>query len=209
MHAVTVVAHQRLRHEGRGFAVGVRNVVHHVFQDLHFVGLAHQRVEFRANFTLAGGCHLVVMHLGFYAHVFDSQAHGRTDVMQRIDRRDGKVAALYARSMADVAVLVVCRRVPGAFLRVDLVERTSACRRPTNVVEDEELVLRTEVSCVRNAGGFQIRLGAIGKRSRAAVVALHGCRLDNVATQVHRGFVGENDRAPPMPGPASGSCRTR
>ena len=40
VHAVTVVAYERLRHEGRGLAVAVRNVLHDVFQNQHFVSLA-------------------------------------------------------------------------------------------------------------------------------------------------------------------------
>ena len=45
VHAVAVVANQRLGHEGGRFAVGVGDVVHTVLVDLHFVGFAHQRVE--------------------------------------------------------------------------------------------------------------------------------------------------------------------
>src|SRR5690606_10616337 len=38
VHARTVVANNRLGHEGGGFAVGVRHVVNAVLEDLGFVG---------------------------------------------------------------------------------------------------------------------------------------------------------------------------
>src|SRR3546814_5193707 len=62
VHARTVVAVQRLRHEGRGAAVGVSNVVYAVLQGLDFVSLLDQRVEFHADFVLAGSRHFVVVN---------------------------------------------------------------------------------------------------------------------------------------------------
>ena len=45
VHARTVVANDRLRHEGGGLAVLVRNVVHDVLEDLGPVGALDQRIE--------------------------------------------------------------------------------------------------------------------------------------------------------------------
>jgi hypothetical protein len=55
VHAGAVVADQRLRHEGRGLAVGVGHVVDAVLEIWFFVGLADQRVELDADLALAGG----------------------------------------------------------------------------------------------------------------------------------------------------------
>ena len=53
VHARAVVADDRLRHEGRGLAVGMRDVVHGVLEDLHPVGALHQAVELGADLALA------------------------------------------------------------------------------------------------------------------------------------------------------------
>ncbi len=41
MHAITVVIDQRFGHEGGRLAVGVRDIVHDVLEDLNLVRLAH------------------------------------------------------------------------------------------------------------------------------------------------------------------------
>ena len=82
VHAVTVIPDQWLRHEGRGFSVSVGNIVHSVLHDLHFIRLANQGVEFSAYFALPGGCHFVVMNLGFYTQFLYREAHRRTYVVQ-------------------------------------------------------------------------------------------------------------------------------
>ena len=56
MHAAAVVTCQGFWHEGGRFAVQVSNVLHHVFEDLHFISAAYQRVETGADFTLASSC---------------------------------------------------------------------------------------------------------------------------------------------------------
>ena len=191
MHAVAVVVDQRFRHERCGLAIAVCDVVHDVLQDLHLVGLAYQRVELHADFALPGGRHLVVMHFGFDTHVIEREAHRRTDVVQRVDRRYREVAALDGRPVAGVRVLVAAAGVPGAFRRIDGVERALHRVVPANVVEDEEFVFRTEERVIGEAGRTQVGLCAMGERTRAAVVTLHRGGFDDVATQVERGFVGK------------------
>ena len=60
-----------------------------------------------------------------------------------------------------------------------------------NVVENEEFVLRAEQRRVGNSRGLEVGLGALGERARIALVALHGHRLDDVATQADRGLLVE------------------
>jgi hypothetical protein len=60
-----------------------------------------------------------------------------------------------------------------------------------DVVEHEELVLRAPDRGIGDAGGLEVGLGALGQRTRAALIALHGRGLDDVATQVERGLLEE------------------
>ena len=60
-----------------------------------------------------------------------------------------------------------------------------------DVVEDEELRLRTEVGRVGDLRVLQIALGALGDAARVAAVALLGHRIDDVADQVQGGDLGE------------------
>ena len=52
VHARAIVTENRLRHEGCCLAVGMRDVVDHVFVDLHVVGSNRQRLIFGAKFML-------------------------------------------------------------------------------------------------------------------------------------------------------------
>ncbi len=183
VHAAAVVADQRLGHEGGRLAVALGDVLDHVFQDLHFVGLAHQGVETDADFALAGGGDFVVMHFYPQTRLLQRQAHGGADVVQGIHRRHREITALDAGPMAEVAALISAFRVPAGLGGINLVEATADVGAPANVVEDKEFVFRTEVGGVGDAGGFQIRLGAAGQRARVAFVTLHGVGLDDVAGQ--------------------------
>jgi hypothetical protein len=60
-----------------------------------------------------------------------------------------------------------------------------------DAVENEELVLGPEQRVIGDARGLQILLGALGERARIALVALHGARLDDIATDVDRRFLEE------------------
>jgi hypothetical protein len=62
---------------------------------------------------------------------------------------------------------------------------------PGDGVEDEEFGFRAEVGGVAQAGGLQVGLGALGDGTRAAVVALAGVGLDDVAGQDEGGLIHE------------------
>ena len=93
-----------------------------------------------------------MVHLGFYTHLFGRKTHGRTQVVQRVDRRYREVTALDRRAVARVAIFNAAIRVPGALVRVDLVERTLHVVIPRNMIENEELVLRAEIGRIGYAG---------------------------------------------------------
>ena len=57
------------------------HVVDDVFQDLHFIGLAHQGIELGAYFALSRRCDFVVMHLCRYAQLLDREAHRPPNIM--------------------------------------------------------------------------------------------------------------------------------
>ena len=160
------------------------DVVYDVFENHHLVSLLHQCAELGTDFTLAGGCHLVVMDFRFDTHVVERKTHCRTKIVQRIHRGHREVTAFHRGAMTGVRVLAAASPIPGTFVGVHLVECAVHRVVPGHVVEHEEFVLRSEVRGIRNTGGLEIGLGAFGERARAAIVALHRGRLDHVATQV-------------------------
>ncbi len=192
VHAVAIVVDERLGHESRRLAERMRNVVHDVFEDLHLVGFTDQRIEADPDLALARRCHFVVMNLGRKTHVLERKAHRRADVMQRIDRRDREVTAFNGRPVARIALVDTPVRVPCAFVRIDFVERTLHRVVPGDVIENEELVLRAEKRRIGDTRRFQVCLGALGERARAAIVTLHRRWLDHVAAKVELRFVREN-----------------
>jgi len=62
---------------------------------------------------------------------------------------------------------------------------------PFHLIEDEELGFRSEQRGIRDAGGAQVFLGAVGDRARVAAVAQHGGGLDDIAADDDGGVVGK------------------
>ena len=192
VHTRAVVANDGLRHEGRGLAVLVRNVMHHVLGDLRPVGALDQRAELGANFALTGSRHFVVMHFDRNAERFERQTHRRTDVVQAVDRRNREVAALDRRTVARAAVaFVLLTGSPGRFVRIDLEVAARHVDRPFDAVENEELGFRAKEGGVADAGGLEVSFAALGDRARVAVIAAAVGRVDDVAGQHQRRFVEE------------------
>jgi len=189
VHARTVVADDRLGHEGGRLAIAVRDVVDHVLHRLQPVGTLHQRRELRADFVLPGPRHLVVMHFHRNAHLLEDQAHLGAHVLERIDRRHREITALHWRAVREVAALDLLARRPRGLFGVDLHEATRHVEVPGHRVEDEELGLRAEIGGVADAGGLQVGLGAARERARVARVALAVGRFDHVAGDDQRGLL--------------------
>ncbi len=191
VHAATVVAEERLRHERGRLAVAVCDVLDDVLQHHDVVGFLHERAELHADFALAGCCDFMVVYLDDEAHFLERQTHGGPNVLQGVDGRDRKISALDARAVAEIALVELLAALPRAFVRVDRVRSALHLRRPTDVVENEEFVLGAEECLIGNAGRFQIGLGALRRRTRVTLVALHRGRLDDVAANVQGGFFHE------------------
>ena len=191
VHAGTVVTDQRLGHEGRGLAVGVSHVVDHVLEFLNLIGLLDQGVELDADLVLAGVRHFVVVNFDFLTDGFQGVAHGSTDIVEAVDRRDREVAALQTRTVTQVAAFRRGIGRPGTFFGRDLEHGTVHLVLPVHFVEDEEFRLRTEEGGVAQTGGLQEFLGTLGDGTRVALIALHGGRLDDVTAQHQGGVFGE------------------
>ena len=99
VHTRTVVAYQRLRHKGGGFAVRVSHVVNHVLHFLNFVSFLHQRVKPNADFVLTCVGNFVVVNLHGLADRFQGVTHSATNVMEAINRRNREVAAFNTRAV--------------------------------------------------------------------------------------------------------------
>ena len=82
---------------------------HDILVDLHAVGGLDQRAEGQAELVLRGGDLVVVLVAG-QAHFEHGRDHLAADVDGAVDRRDREIAALGARTVAEVAALIfACR----------------------------------------------------------------------------------------------------
>ncbi|RMR51720.1 hypothetical protein ALP84_05248 [Pseudomonas cichorii] len=191
VHTRTVIAVQRLGHEGSGATVSVGNVVHDILEGLNFVSLGNQGVELHADFVLAGSCHFVVVNFDDLTHFFQCVAHGSTDFVVVVDRWNREVAAFDTWTVAFVAAFHVLVRHPRALFGEDLEHGAGDVGLVLDRIEDEEFWLRTNEYGVTDTGGLQVFLGAVGDGAWVAVIALHGRRFDDVADQDQGRLFGE------------------
>ena len=180
VHARAVVAEDRLGHEAGRLAVGLGDHVGDVLIDLHVVGHGDHGAELDAELVLRGG-HLVVVLLDGDAHLGHHRDHLRADVLAAIDRRHGEVAALGARTVAEVAHLVFGAGVGGQLGGVDAEAGVVRIGGEAHVVEDEELGFRADEQRVAHARRLHVGLGLLGDAARVALVELAGRRLEHVA----------------------------
>ena len=83
VHARTVIAENGLGHEGRGLAIGLRDVVDGIFVDLHMVGHRHERAELHAELVLRRS-DFVVMLLDDDAHLGHRRQHFAAHILRLI-----------------------------------------------------------------------------------------------------------------------------
>ncbi len=141
MHARTIVAENRLRHESCRLAVGVRDLMDHVLVDLHLVGAGDQRVELDAEFVLR--CrHFVMVLFDNHAHFAEDRQHLGAHVLEAVDRRHGEIAALDARTVTEVSGFVIGIVVGWQLGGVEFEAGVIRIRLVLHVVEDEEFRLR-------------------------------------------------------------------
>ena len=94
--------------------------VHDIFVDLHAVGRFGKRAEGQAQFVLGGRDFMVVL-VARQAHFKHGRNHLAANVLSRIDRSHGEIAALGARAVAHIAALIAGARVRRQLDVVELV----------------------------------------------------------------------------------------
>ena len=180
VHTRTIIFLDRLRHEGCGFAIGMGNLMHDIFVDLHTVGGLRQCAEGQAKLMLCG-CHFMVVLVAGQAHFEHGRNHLATDVHAAVDRRNGEVTTLGAWAVAHIAGFIFRAAVGRQFDIVDLVVRRVVAVFETHIVEHEEFGFRTNIDGVANACGLQIGFSALCGRTRVTAVEFTGRRFHDVA----------------------------
>ena len=160
MHARAVVTDDWLRHECRGLAVAVSDVLYDVFQALVPVSTLHESFKLGADFTLACVGNFMVMHLYLNANRLKRGTHGRADILQLVHRRHWKIAAFDGRAMAEVAAFKFCVGRPGGFFRVNLARASRHVVGPFHCIENEEFGFRSKIGRVAQTASFQIRFSS-------------------------------------------------
>ena len=159
VHARTVIAINRLRHEGRAFAIGMGDIMHDIFIELQIVGNICQRVEFQTQFVLGSG-HFVVVLFNIEAHFFHHGEHFATQVLAAIDRIDREIAALGARAVAHIASFIFGAGIVGQFRAVQREAGIIGVGRKPHIVKYKKLGFGAKINRVANAGRLQIFLSA-------------------------------------------------
>src|ERR1051326_1053290 len=108
------------------------------------------------------------MTLDRYATLLQRQRDLRTQIAQRIGRRNGHVAFFRTNAITEVRtgkLVRVAPAVPVTFVGVDRVTGGVLLVVKLGGIEHEELGFRTEESRVCQAGKFQVTLGALCNRA--------------------------------------------
>ncbi len=173
MHTGTVVAENRLRHEGSGLAIRVGHIVHDIFVQLHVVSALHHGVELDTEFVLRW-CNLVVMLLDRNTDAGQNADHFGAEVRHAVNRANREVTAFWTRAVAEVAVREFAAAVVWAFFRVDLVHDMVLIDLDANIVKDEEFGFRTEERGVTDTGRSEIGFSRLGGGAWVAGIWLTG-----------------------------------
>ena len=182
MHAGAVIGIDRLGHECHGLAVSLGHVFDHVFVKLHVVGHLQHRVETHVDLALPGRADFMVMQLDAHARRDQRAHHLGPQVLKRIHRRDGKVAALVGHRVPEAEDT----GVPGAFDAVDLIGRRVFSGRVHDLVENEKLRLRAKIGRVGDAGAHHVLKCLARHVARVAGVGIATHRIIHIANQAKR-----------------------
>ncbi len=140
VHARAVVAEDRLRHEGCRLAIGIGDLVHDILVDLHLVGAGDERIELHTQLVLCSS-HFVVMLFDDDTHFGEKPSTFRNACPAGCRSAEREVTALDARTVTEVAGLVVGVVVGRQFGRIELEAGIVGVCLVLHVVEDEEFRL--------------------------------------------------------------------
>jgi hypothetical protein len=144
-----------------------------------------QGVEAHVDLRLARGPDLVVLHLDLDAHPLHSEDHLGAQILEVVHRRDREVP-LFVPGLVTKVGTFFASRVPDPLDRFDLVEGGVLVLGEADVVEDEELRLRTEVRGVGDARRLHVRLRLLRHITRVTGVRLERQRVVHETVQVQR-----------------------
>jgi hypothetical protein len=132
-----------------------------------------QRAEGQAEFVLGGG-HFVVMLVAGQAHFEHGRDHFAAHVDAAVDRGDREVAALGARTVAQVAGLRTRGSCWSAVRSSSSLKPLCCSRRRTHVVEHEEFGFGADIDGVADAGRLHDRLRRAWRSSADRAIELAG-----------------------------------
>jgi hypothetical protein len=135
-----------------------------------------------------GGGHFVVMLLDLDAHLGHCAEHFGAHVLHRVLRRNGKIAGFGTDAVAEIAALIFGVGVDRQLRGVQLEAGVVGSGLEADVVEHEELRLRSEKDGVADAHRLDHGLGLFGHAAWVAVVGLTRRRFQHVAGDDQGGF---------------------
>src|SRR5262245_57819163 len=96
MHAVAVVAKDRLWHEGSSLAGAHCGVFHRILENHQVISRSQQRIVSEVNFTLSSGCDLVMMALDRNPGLAQKGGDLGSQIRDRIQWRQRNITFLWS-----------------------------------------------------------------------------------------------------------------
>ena len=181
MHTRSRVPGDGLRHKGGRFAVRSGDVPNRVLENLVPIGAFHERRKARSNFTLASAAVFVVVDFARNPLLLQKRHRLRANIRQTIDGSERQISVLGARTVAEIAGVVVDVTGPRAFVTTNLKERVLRLTAPRHTVQNKELGFRPEIRFVADSRRFKITFGTVRNRARIARIAVTGIGLNHIA----------------------------
>src|SRR5260363_279112 len=162
--------------------------MHHIFKNLRPVGALRYSRKFCADFILTASRDLMMMQFDGYADPFQNQTYFAAQLLKGIHRRNPKIPALNAGTMAGISLFNFLPGWPRGFFRVDADKSAGHLNAPAHRIKDKEFRFRAKIRGIAQAAFLEILFRALCQRTRVARITQAATRFDHVAPQYKRGF---------------------
>ncbi len=155
VHTAAIIFLDWFRHESRGLAIGMRNLMYDIFVNLRTITSFGQFTKSDTQLVLSGSDFVMVLVHG-QAHFHHRCDHFTPNIDGAINWRYGEIPAFGAGTMTHIADIILTAGIGRQFNIINTETGTVIAIFKLHVVEHEKFRLGTNIDRIANAGRFEI-----------------------------------------------------